>query len=261
MCGDDFSKIVHLLTDLGTMLEFRPFYFSHCESSQDVAELMASQGAPEGTIVICEVMSKGRGRLGRQWIAPKGGLWFTIILRPPKLRTLNLLSLLVGISVVKSIKDVAGVNASLKWPNDVLINNKKVAGILIEAKAKANKIEHVLIGIGVNVNNSIPKELKDIAVSIKSVAGRVISRVALLKSILKYLDQYYKLLLSGETSTIINEWIKENSTLGKRVLVKLVDGNEVVGVAESIDKSGRLVVRTMKGNTIVVDVGDVMYLR
>ena len=257
---DDLSKTNMFLDDLQTKLSFKALYFPYCETSQDLADYVASQGAPEGTLIICESMSKGRGRLGRRWIAPKGGLWFTLVLRPPKLKSLHLLSLSTGLAVAKAIESVANVDAHLKWPNDVLVNNKKVSGILIEAKAEADMIKHVLVGIGINVNNIIPQYLSNIAISLIDITKERIPRVTLLRSVLMHFDAYYSLLLKGETDKIVNEWIRKSLTIGKYVAVKLIDGLIIKGLAIGLDNEGRLLVRDDNNVIHSIDSGDVTHL-
>ena len=257
---NDLSKANEYLKDLDTNMKYVVLYMQTCTSSQDVAEQLAYHGAHEGTLVICESMSKGRGRLGRYWHAPKGGLWFTLILRPPFIRSLHLLSFIAGLSVLKAIKDILDINAKLKWPNDVLIDNKKVSGILIEAKAEADRILYVLVGVGVNVNNDIPKDLAHAAVSLHDIIGSNVPRVTLLRSILKNIDLLYSKLLRGDVDYIIEEWLRNSSTIGKHVRVYLVDGRSFEGKAIGVDKYGRLLVK-INSKIEHVEAGDVIHLR
>ena len=257
---NDLSKANEYLKDLNTNIKYTVLYMKSCTTTQDVAEELAYHGANEGTVVICETMSKGRGRLSRYWYAPEGGLWFTLVLRPPFIKSLHLLSFIAGLSVLKAIKDILNINAKLKWPNDVLINERKVSGILIEAKAEADRLLYALMGIGINVNNTIPEELRNSAISLKDVIGNEVPRVTLLRSILISLDLLYSRLLRGHIDYIIMEWLKNSATIGRRVRVHLVGGEIIEGKAVGVDKLGRLLVK-VNDEVKRIEAGDVIHLR
>ena len=257
---DDLSKANEYLKDLYTNIKYVALYMESCTTTQDVAEELAQHGANEGTIVICETMSKGRGRLGRYWYAPVGGLWFTLVLRPPFIKSLHLLSFTAGLSVLKAIKDILNINAKLKWPNDVLVNERKVSGILIEAKAEADRLLYVLIGIGINVNNAVPEELRSSAISLRDVIGNDVPRVTLLRSILINLDLLYSKLLKGCIDYIITEWLRNSATIGRRVRVLLIGGEIIEGKAVGVDKLGRLLVK-VNDEVKRIEAGDVIHLR
>jgi len=233
-------------------------YLDRCTSTQDIADMLASQGAPEGTVVICEEMSYGRGRLGRKWVAGRGGLWFTIVLKPKIIKSLQLLTLIAGTSVVKSIKELYNLDVSVKWPNDVLLGGRKLCGVLIEARLEADSVNYVLVGIGVNVNNELPEELRGTAVTLAEVLGCKVPRVPILKGVITNLFNLYNELLRGNVELVISEWRRYNSTIGKKV--KVVSFNEVFeGTALDVDVDGSLIVRT-EGGVKKVSVGDVVHL-
>ncbi|NPA97163.1 MAG: biotin--[acetyl-CoA-carboxylase] ligase [Crenarchaeota archaeon] len=235
-------------------------YMERCSSTQDVADTLAREGAEEGTVVVAEELSSARGRLGRKWVAPRGGLWMTIVLRPSRVECLHSLSIAMGVAVARGIELIAGVEPKLKWPNDLVIDGRKLGGILIEARAEADRLLYALVGIGINVNNEIPPELQGFAVSLREVLGKRVPRVPLLRSVVTHLFEEYDKLLSGHASEVVKEWKQLSYTLGKHVRVKLVDGSVVEGVAIDVDRLGRLIIDS-EGRRIVIDSGDVEHLR
>ncbi len=258
---DDLSLASMYLSDLDTKIRYSVHYVRSCTSTQDIAKSLAELGAPEGLVVIAEEMSQGRGRLGRKWYALKGGLWVSILLRPKYLRTLQLLSLISGLSVVKALSRMLGIsNVKLKWPNDVLYNEKKLAGILVEGSVEADEVHYIIVGIGVNVNNDIPKEIENLAISLKSILGHEIPRVPLLRSLIKEFDTLYNELITCNTEKIINEWTKYSSTIGRKVKV-ITFGEVIEGIAKGLRSDGSLIIVDDYGKKHVVYAGDVIHLR
>ncbi|MDW8082638.1 MAG: biotin--[acetyl-CoA-carboxylase] ligase [Sulfolobales archaeon] len=256
---DDLLKVSELLAIVGT--EASITYFEKCaRSSQDIARELANSGASSWSTVICGEMTSGRGRLGRTWYASSGGLWFTVIIKPDFTGSLQLLSLASGVSVAEAISALLELDARVKWPNDVLVSEKKVCGILVEGEAEADRIKFLLIGIGVNVNNDIPVELRETAASLRSLIGRNVPRATLLASILSRLMTYYRYLSSGRPDVVVNTWKKLSATIGRVVRVVTVDGEEIVGRAISVDRLGRLVVE-VSGARRHIEAGDVYHLR
>lgn len=234
-------------------------YMEFCASTQDVADMLAREGAPEGTLVVCEVMSRGRGRLGREWVAGRGGLWFTLVLRPKHVGGLQLVSLAASVCVAEAIHHVYGVRAGVKWPNDVLVDERKVAGILVEGRAEAYGIGYLLVGIGVNVNNELPGYLRGYAVALRELTGNPLPRTPLLKSVLECFGKLYNRLVFGDTEYVIGRWRDLSLTLGKRVKVYLLDG-VIEGVAKDVDQEGALYVETPNGLVRIL-AGDVVHAR
>lgn len=256
---DDLRKTQELLTlnNVGVNV----IYFESCDkSSQDIARELAHSNATNWTTVVCDEMRSGRGRLGRRWLAPPGGLWFTVIVRPEFSGPLHVLSLAAGISVAEAITAVLGLDARVKWPNDVLVEDKKVSGILIEGEAEADRIKFLLVGIGINANNEIPEELASAAVSLHMLTGQQVPRATLLAVILARLKLYYSYLSAGDVRKIITRWLKLSATIGRAVRVVTVDGKEIMGVAVSVDRLGRLVV-VSDGVRHHIEAGDVYYVR
>lgn len=257
---DDLSTAPRIVSMIPYKLRYNIYYVKRCSTTQEIALSLAKAGAPDGTVVLAEEMEKGRGRLGREWLAPSGGLWLSIITRPTNIENLQVMTLATGVSVAKAINSFLRLKAELKWPNDVLFDGKKVAGILTEGEIEADYIRFVVVGIGINVNNNLPAELSSQALTLKQLAGRVVPRIPLLVSILAEFERAYKMLLKGSSSAVIEEWKSLSATLGK--VVKVVYGNEeTVGKAVDIADDGALIIETEKGTRKRVYAGDVIHIR
>src|SRR5208283_4956905 len=222
--------------------------FEETTSTNDVIEKLARDGVKEGAVVFAESQTKGRGRLGRKWMSPtRKGLWFSVLLRP-NLRPQETTQLTVASATAlrRAIKTVTGLPAEIKWPNDLLISGKKVVGILTELSAKLDRVRHVILGIGVDVNqkaNEFPSELRKTATSLKIEAGGEISRAELATEILRELDWDYARICSGKFPQVADEWEAGCATIGKKVSVQM--GVRLVrGCAEMLDDDGSLLVRT-----------------
>jgi BirA family transcriptional regulator, biotin operon repressor / biotin---[acetyl-CoA-carboxylase] ligase len=235
--------------------------FQETNSTNDVAEKLARDGVAEGVVVFAESQTKGRGRLGRKWISPaRKGLWFSVLLRP-QLHPLETTQLTVisATALRRAIKTVCGLNAEIKWPNDILLGGKKVAGILTEMSAEIDRVRHVIIGIGVDVNldaAEFPAELEKIATSLKAATGEIISRAELAVEILRELDFDYARVCGGKFPAVADEWESACVTIGKNVSVHVGD-RKFRGRAESLDDDGALLVRTEHGHLERVIGGDV----
>ncbi|MDW7970937.1 MAG: biotin--[acetyl-CoA-carboxylase] ligase [Nitrososphaerota archaeon] len=213
------------------------------DSTQNFIRELAEKGAPEGTLVIALEQEAGRGRMGRKWFSPEGGLWFSILLRPPFLpKEIYKLTLLFGVAIAISLKNY-GLKPSLKWPNDVLINQKKVCGILLESSLEADRVDYVIVGIGLNANfpiNSLPEEIRTNSTSLYEVLNRKIDRAELLCKILKNSEYLYLNAIKEGFLPIISIWKSLSSMLGKMVEVKLLK-ESIRGIAIDIDEDGSLV--------------------
>jgi BirA family biotin operon repressor/biotin-[acetyl-CoA-carboxylase] ligase len=238
-------------------LEQRIHYFPEIGSTMDEARELAKKGAREGTIVIAETQTFGRGRLSREWLSPQGGVYFTLILRPrispayaPRM------NLLAAVAVAATIRKLLGLDPQLKWPNDVLITGKKVCGILAEMDAEIDFVNFVNIGIGINANNSVACFEKT-ATSLKEVLGREISRKELLGTLIGEIDQRRPLLMKAN---LLKEWKDLSATLNKEVRVVSL-GEEVTGRAVDIDATGALILKGKDGSLTSVLAGDCIHLR
>ncbi len=234
---------------------YKIYYIRECTSTQDIAEELAKSGAPEGSVIVAEKQTRGRGRFGREWFSGEGGLWFTVLLKPKVVNNLQLVSLAMGTAVAESIKKLLKINVGLKWPNDVLYGKKKLAGILVEGKVEADVIKYILVGVGINVNNELPSMLRDKATSISEILGFKVPRAPILKGILASFSKYYESIVRGEHEHIIKEWKKHTITLYKKVIVKFA--NEVIkGIATGIGKDGSLIIRCSDGSIRKAYAGD-----
>ncbi|HEY5043590.1 MAG TPA: biotin--[acetyl-CoA-carboxylase] ligase [Verrucomicrobiae bacterium] len=235
--------------------------FEQTTSTNDVMEKLARDGVKEGVVVFAESQTKGRGRLGRKWMSPiRKGLWFSVLLRPD-LRPQETTQLTVASAAAlrRAIKSVTGLSADIKWPNDLLIGGKKVVGILTEMSAELDRVRHVILGIGVDVNQSVtefPAELRKTATSLKIETGGEISRAELAVEILRELDLDYARICGGKFPQLADEWESGCATIGRNISVQM-GVRTIRGCAESLDDDGALLVRTEHGHLERIIGGDV----
>jgi len=233
-------------------------YHETVTSTMDEAFSLGLEGAPEGTIICAESQTKGRGRLGRSWVSPKGkGLYFSLILRPklPPSEVASL-TLLCAVAACEAIKNLTGVNVQIKWPNDLLVRNKKLAGILTEMNAETDKVKFVIVGFGINVN-STKSSLPDVGTSLKNETNKTVSRVKLIHEILESIEKWYSLFNKKGLKPVITRWKELSLTLGKRVRVS-DPGGKIEGEAINIDEDGGLLIREDSGLVIKKMAGDVI---
>ena len=223
-------------------MEWKLIRLTEVGSTNDYAREIAEE-VPEGVVVVARRQSSGRGRKGRNWVSPEGGLWMTVILKPrttpehlPKL-------VFIGALAVVDALSHYGIPAEIKWPNDVLVNGKKIAGILSECKLN----HFALLGIGLNVNNEIPGELGETSVSMKELLGFELNLDEVLQMVLRALSHWYSTFKGGRYHEILNAVRKRSAVIGRRVLV--IEDNNVImeGKAVDIDDSGALLVDTAEG--------------
>ncbi len=234
-------------------------FFPKVSSTMDTAREMARKNARNLTIVLAEEQTKGRGRLNRTWLSSKGGLWFTIILRPDLHPALSFkVNFAASLCLAQILIKLFKINASVKWPNDILVNGKKLAGLLSEMETKADMISFVNIGIGLNVNNS-PEQNEPNAVSIKNILGRKIQRrellIAFLDEFVSMLPEVYEESLHGDSTGIIDKWKKYTSTIGRHVTIETSD-NTTHGIAIDVDSSGALILQQKNGMQKRIIYGD-----
>lgn len=235
------------------------YFFKKIPSTNIFAKQLVKDNIEEGTVVVADVQTHGRGRKKRSWYSPTGGLWFSVILYPniPTKRGM-LITMASSISVAQAFKEISGINAEVKWPNDLLLNEKKVCGILTEIDAEIDKINYIVVGIGINVNNDINKGLKETAISLKQEAGSEISRVKLLRAILQHLDLNYNKLILGNFDSIREEWLSYSSIIGREIQVE-DEKSVTTGKVIDIDDSGYIILKTDSGIIRIVS-GDIKYL-
>lgn len=232
-------------------------------STQDYAKRLAGEGAPEGTAVVARTQTQGRGRLGRRWLSPEGGLWFSLILRPScRPSEVAGLTLLAAVSVAEAVNAIADVKAGIKWPNDILVGRKKLGGILTEMKAEMNVVDYVVLGVGLNVNvetSRFPHDLLMPATSIKEEVGRELDLDDILDACLDNLARDYG-LFRDNFNDIMSRWKALSMVLGRRVVV-VQSGMRISGTAFDVDSGGALLVSDDQGVTHLVHAGDLSILR
>ena len=235
--------------------------FEQTTSTNDVVEKLARDGVREGVVVFAESQTRGRGRLGRKWVSPaRRGLWFSILLRP-NLRPQETTQLTVASATAlrRAIFSQTRLRVEIKWPNDILIGGKKAAGILTELSAELDRVRHVILGIGIDVNQDtqeFPADLRKTATSLKIENGESLSRAALATAALRELDNEYSRIGAGRFSEIAAEWMEHCTTIGKDVTVQIGD-RKIRGRAESLDDDGALILRTEHGRLQRITGGDV----
>lgn len=240
-------------------------FFDTINSTNTLAIELAGKGYSEGTVIIADAQTGGKGRLGRTWLSPPGkNIHMSIILRPAiSPRDASILTLMSAVACASAIKRLSSISASIKWPNDIMVSDRKLGGILTEIKADMDRIFHAVIGIGININleaGDMPDEIKACATSIKNESGDAQSRTLIAIEIIKELDGWYSMLLNSGKKPIIDEWLKLSSTIGRAVKVT-VGNNVFTGIAESIDDEGMLILK-LPGNTLKkISAGDVTILR
>jgi BirA family biotin operon repressor/biotin-[acetyl-CoA-carboxylase] ligase len=237
-------------------------YFKEVDSTNEVAKKLAEEGAQEGTIVIAESQTSGKGRLGKKWISPSGGVWMTIVLRPdiPPHQAPQL-TLVTGVAMAKTLDKECGLDVGIKWPNDILIGNKKVCGILTEAITN-HKLDFVLVGIGLDLNvdlDNFPPELREGATSLKRELHRDIPGVKLVQNFLTDFENLYDEFKAGNFPEILAEWRRLSKTIGRHVEVHK-RGRVVTGEAIGVNKDGMLILEMEDGSLRKVMSGECIHL-
>jgi len=265
-CGYRFEASENILDvrQIRSALSAERFY-GHLEyhpvlsSTQDVAKDRAFHGEPEGTVVIAERQTSGRGRLGRRWISSPGGLWFSIILRPAlSPRSIPSLPLVAALVLCRTIEEVVSLKAGLKWPNDVWIRGKKVAGILAEMSSESDRVQWVVLGLGLNCLNSVPSDVISPAGSLADLTGsRSVPRQEILTKFLGEFRKAYQRYLMEGFAAFRADYRRRSVLIGRDVTVNTSTGKRRGRVVD-VDGEGRLVLRLSPGRNIVLSEGDVV---
>jgi len=233
------------------------YYYDSLDTTMEVAFKLGTDGEKEGSVVISDEQAKGKGRLGRKWSSPKGkGIYMSILLRPRfSIADASKLTLMSAVAICEVIREQAGIEANIKWPNDILVGKNKLAGILTEMNAETDRINFIVVGIGINVNT--PKNLiPDHATSLKNETGKTFSRVKLSQAILQGVEKWYSVINTDGFDKVLFRWKEMSSTLGSNV--KVVErGEEIIGKAIDIDEFGRLVIKDSSGQIFKKISGDV----
>jgi len=246
-------------------------------STNTVAMRLGQEGAPQGTVVVAETQTAGRGRAGRQWYSPPGkNLYCSVIIRtmpsPDQMTVwLGWVPLIAGLATASAVRTTSALQPSLKWPNDILISARKVGGVLCESTGVGTPHAFVIVGIGLNVNllrEEFPDDLREIATSMASEASRPFDRATVLATLLLELETRCETFLAGRHGDLMNEYVLRCSTVGRQVRAELAHGERVEGYAESILPDGSLRIvqkgrsaRPGSGSAVNVRAGDVIHLR
>jgi BirA family biotin operon repressor/biotin-[acetyl-CoA-carboxylase] ligase len=232
--------------------ESKIHYFDEVTSTMQIAKDLAHKGCPDFTVVIAGHQKKGRGRLNRIWISDVGGLYFTLVLRPRiPVALSSRVSFLASMTLAHVLRKLGGLNAKLKWPNDILVDERKVSGMLTEMEAEADQVNFINIGIGINVNNEpVRSELQ--AASLKELLGRPVSRRDLLD---QFLNEFEARMRQADFDRVVSEWKKYTITLNRHVrIVTTQETSE--GLAVDVDESGALILKTADGSLKKILYGD-----
>lgn len=237
-------------------------YFKETESTNIIAREIAAS-VEEGTVVIAESQTAGRGRLGRKWISPEGGIWLSIIVKPEiQLLYAPRITLLAGVSVARTIRGL-GLPAKIKWPNDILINGKKVCGILTEIGAEVDMIDYLVVGIGIDANvdtESFPEEFRDSSTSLKKEMGENINRVDFVRKLLEEFEASYSKFQETGFPPILEEWRNMSATIGEWVKIT-TQTRTIYGEAIGVDSEGALILETGEGQLEKIVAGNCEHLR
>jgi BirA family biotin operon repressor/biotin-[acetyl-CoA-carboxylase] ligase len=244
---DVHSDIAEALARAGSRLglfENRLSWYDEIGSTNDVAIAAAGAGAPEGLVVAAHTQSSGRGRVGRSWSSPPGaGLYVSVVLRPTA-AALQLLTIAAGVAIAEGIHAASGLDTCVKWPNDVHVGSRKLAGILAEGGSSAGAVDHVVLGFGVNIlRAAYPPDVAARATSIESELGRAVDRGLVLAECLSALSKRYSMLQSGAAADVIAAWRAHAATHMGRIVEWEVDRGGRRGLAHDIDSTGALLVR------------------
>ena len=241
----------------------RIYYFDSIDSTQNFAIKIASNKNENGTVVISKKQTGGRGRLKRKWKSPVGGIWLSIIIHP-KFSTsqITLVPIATSLALHKAVEKVLGIKPMLKWPNDLTLKKKKVAGVLLDTSIQSNKIEYMVLGVGINFkikSRSLEKLLKKTPnfYGVDTLAKKNEKPLPLVKQFLYELENIFQAINSGSNKKIVREWTKRSSTIGKNVSV-ITDDGHITGKAIKLDNDGSLVIATGK-TTKKMFVGDIIH--
>jgi len=245
-------------------INWKFIHYFRTDSTNTVALRLAAGGGPHGTVVLAEEQSAGRGRLGRSWYSEKSsGIYASVILRPPLApAAAPVLTLMAGVAAHAALERSSGLAIDLRWPNDLLVNGKKVGGILTEMSAETDRLHAVVIGFGINVNHrEMPAELRLIGSSLRLEGGKAYSRVQILVALLQEIERHYKVLLDEGSAALVCHWATASSyAQGKRIRVLSNEGSYLATTA-GLEPSGALRVRREDGREEALVAGEIMEVK
>ena len=264
---DNTEKLLpwEITRDLKTQLiGKRVYYFEEIDSTQNFAQNIAADKKENGTIIIAEKQTSGRGRLDRKWTSPKGGIWFSLIIHPKfDVSSSTLIPILSAVALSKSIKSVLDIETEVKWPNDITMNGKKVAGVLVDASFQTNSIDYLILGIGINFDIDTKKLEKRLTKtpnfygidSLREKENKTPPKKLLKEFLLQFEKNLFQ-LDKGEKSKIIKEWTKRAAGIGKKITINTSNG-KISGISQGIDNDGALKIKT-RNEIKKIYVGDVV---
>jgi BirA family biotin operon repressor/biotin-[acetyl-CoA-carboxylase] ligase len=241
------------------------FFYPAIASTNTAAAELAAKGQREGAVIIADSQTEGRGRRGRLWVSPAGkNLYLSIIMRPDlPPRDAAMLTFMSSVACASAIQRLSSVAISIKWPNDLMVADKKLGGILTEMKTNADSIDYAVIGIGININlltADMPDIIRETATSVMIQTGRPQSRTQYALEIIKSLDYWYSILLQSGKVPVIEAWQSLSSTLGRTVTATTGEVT-LTGLAEGIDNEGLLILRLADSSVMKINAGDITILR
>lgn len=239
------------------------FFFDSLDSTNKMAQTLAKEGKSEGTLIVGRIQKEGYGRQNRNWYSPDGGLWFSVILRPEfEPKHAPGITLMAGLAVAKALSETLGLDAKIKWPNDILIGGKKICGILTEMRTSITAINYIILGIGLNANfdvKELPSEFSSQSTTLKQELGKDVDLTQLLLNILDEVEQNYKLLQSQESTKILNLWREYSETLGRNVRIT-TNQDSFEGLAVDVDETGALLIKNKDNEIQKFLAGDCIHL-
>ncbi len=256
----DLPVSEEITIDLKTMLIGKTVhYFPFLPSTNTYAKSLIQKKHSDGTVIVSSVQTMGKGRKTRTWYSKQGGLWFSVILHPPLLPSQAMsVTMAASVAIVKAIKHITNMKSFIKWPNDILLNGKKIAGILTELDAEIDSIHYMIIGMGINVNNDLDPSLKKKATTLKQETQSTVSIVQLLRKILMEFDFLYEQVQAKHLHLIQQEWINHTDIIGKTIRVKK-EHTIIEGKATGITETGGLKLNTEQGRQEIIT-GDIEYI-
>ncbi|MCK4757720.1 MAG: biotin--[acetyl-CoA-carboxylase] ligase [Thermoplasmata archaeon] len=246
-----------------TELGWKIFRMDEVDSTNSFAKELITQSVEEGCLVISDIQTGGKGRMDRKWESPKGGLWLSIILKPKGELVgdrLGIIPLMSGCAAARAIEAISGLTTRVKWPNDVIINENKISGILSESIVH-NRERWVIVGIGINVNNEVQDgyEFNRSPTSIIEETGNNTDLRTLEVQLICEMERFYNMAQSGKAKGVLDEWRQMADTLGRNVIINRI-GDEIIGKAVDIDENGALVLELEDGSLEVIMAGDCQHL-
>jgi BirA family biotin operon repressor/biotin-[acetyl-CoA-carboxylase] ligase len=239
------------------------YVFDTISSTNCKAKQLVLLNEDEGSIILSKIQTQGRGRFDRNWESPEGGVYLSIILRPDcSAEKALLLSIMSGVVISKTVS-FYGLNPTIKWPNDVRVNNKKIAGILIESESILDRMKYVIVGLGINLNlkkENLSEKISEESTSILEETGKQTDYYEFIKKLLNNFYRYYDIFLETKYNIIINEWKNYSDTIGKKISYS-TNNNQIIGKVIDINEFGSLVIKTDKKNQQIISSGECNYIK